>query len=161
LCSGGSVFYPGAKFFGEEPSSLSSYALKDVCMYLWIVGACTFCVNRKKWNATPQRKKYDAGITDKMWYRTGLPDGLFSNQKSQFGYILEGLAMVDVGNFFAIWIIFRPFGIFLAIWYFSTRFGTFYPFWYVVPRKIWQPWYRISKTSSPSQSEKEESSVMS
>jgi hypothetical protein len=26
----------------------------------------------------------------------GLPDGLFSNQKSKFGYILDSLAMEDV-----------------------------------------------------------------
>jgi hypothetical protein len=31
---------------------------------------------------------------------TGLPDGLFSNQKSKFGKILEGLAMEDVGIFY-------------------------------------------------------------
>jgi hypothetical protein len=30
----------------------------------------------------------------------GLPDGLFSDQKSQFGYILEGLAMEDFGVFY-------------------------------------------------------------
>jgi hypothetical protein len=30
---------------------------------------------------------------------TGLPDGIFSNQKSQFGLILEGLAIEDVGIF--------------------------------------------------------------
>jgi hypothetical protein len=28
----------------------------------------------------------------------GLPVGFFSNQKSQFGYILEGPAMEDVGK---------------------------------------------------------------
>jgi hypothetical protein len=31
---------------------------------------------------------------------SGLPDGLFSNQKSKFGKILEGLAMEDVGIFY-------------------------------------------------------------
>jgi hypothetical protein len=30
-----------------------------------------------------------------------LPDGIFSNQKSKFGQILEGLAMEDVGIFMA------------------------------------------------------------
>jgi hypothetical protein len=30
----------------------------------------------------------------------GLPDGLFSNQKSKFGYILEALAVGDVGIFY-------------------------------------------------------------
>jgi hypothetical protein len=29
-------------------------------------------------------------------FEAGLPDGIFSNQKSQFGKILEGLAMEDV-----------------------------------------------------------------
>jgi hypothetical protein len=29
----------------------------------------------------------------------GLPDGLFSNQKSQFGQILEGLGMENLGIF--------------------------------------------------------------
>jgi hypothetical protein len=29
----------------------------------------------------------------------GLPDGLFSNQKSKFGLLLEGLAMEDVGTY--------------------------------------------------------------
>jgi hypothetical protein len=31
----------------------------------------------------------------------GLPDGIFSNKKSQFGYILECLAKKSVGKFFA------------------------------------------------------------
>jgi hypothetical protein len=31
---------------------------------------------------------------------SGLPDGLFSNQKSQFWYILEGLGMGNVGIFY-------------------------------------------------------------
>jgi hypothetical protein len=31
--------------------------------------------------------------------RPGLPDGLFSDQKSKFGYISEGLAMEDDGKF--------------------------------------------------------------
>jgi hypothetical protein len=32
--------------------------------------------------------------------RAGLPDGKFSDQKSQFGKILEGLVMEDVGIFY-------------------------------------------------------------
>jgi hypothetical protein len=51
------------------------------------------------------------------WSLTGLPDGLFSNQKYQFGQILEGLAMEVVAIFYvhlafstAIWYIF-------VIWY--------------------------------------------
>jgi hypothetical protein len=30
----------------------------------------------------------------------GLPDGIFSDKKYQFGQILEGLAMEDVGIFY-------------------------------------------------------------
>jgi hypothetical protein len=47
--------------------------------------------------------------------KSGLPDGLFLNQKSQYAYILEGLRLenVDIG-------ILRPFGIFLR------TFGIFY-----------------------------------
>jgi hypothetical protein len=33
-------------------------------------------------------------------YHPGLPDGLLSYQKSQFGYILEGLGMENVGIFY-------------------------------------------------------------
>jgi hypothetical protein len=32
--------------------------------------------------------------------RTGLPDGFFSNQKSQFGYILEGPRLENVDIFY-------------------------------------------------------------
>jgi hypothetical protein len=49
----------------------------------------------------------------------GLPDGLFSNQKYQFWYILSGLRLVNVyivyGHleyFMEIWDILGPFGIF-------------------------------------------------
>jgi hypothetical protein len=31
---------------------------------------------------------------------SGLPDGIFANEKSKFGYILEGLAMEDVHIFY-------------------------------------------------------------
>jgi hypothetical protein len=63
-----------------------------------------------------------------------LPDGLFLNQKSQFGKILEGLVLEDVG-------IFRGhFVYFTAKWYILWSFGIYFLFWYDVPRKIWQPW---------------------
>jgi hypothetical protein len=52
--------------------------------------------------------------------RAGLPDGIFSNQKSQFGKILEGLAMELVGLFdshlvysSAIWCMLWSFGMLL------------------------------------------------
>jgi hypothetical protein len=69
-----------------------------------------------------------------------LPDGIFSNQKSQFGEILVGLAMEDVGIFYDLLVFFtaicslvRAFGVCYGnLLYFSR-------FWYFVPRKIWQP----------------------
>jgi hypothetical protein len=54
----------------------------------------------------------------------GLPDSTFSYQKSQFGYILEGLGIENVGTFMVI------------LWSFGICFPSF---WYIVPRKIWQP----------------------
>jgi hypothetical protein len=48
---------------------------------------------------------------------TGLPDGLFSNQKTQFGYILEGLGVENVDifcghlkYFTTMWFVFRAIG---------------------------------------------------
>jgi hypothetical protein len=38
------------------------------------------------------------------------PDGIFSNPKSKFGRVLEGLAMEDVDIFWAILSSLRPFG---------------------------------------------------
>jgi hypothetical protein len=62
-----------------------------------------------------------------------LPDGIFSNQKSQFGYIFEGLSMVDVGIFMVILSTLQPNGIFyvhlvhfLGHSVYFSRFGMFY-----------------------------------
>jgi hypothetical protein len=59
-----------------------------------------------------------------------LPDGLFSNQKYKFEYILEGLGMKNVGLFYghlecnkAIWYILWAFGNLVAIWYIFQCFG--------------------------------------
>jgi hypothetical protein len=40
-----------------------------------------------------------------------LPDGLFSYQKSQFGYVFVGLGMINIG------ILYDPLEYFKAIWY--------------------------------------------
>jgi hypothetical protein len=56
--------------------------------------------------------------------RTGLPDGLFSNQKSQFGKILEGLILENVVPF---GIFYGHLGYFMTIWYTLCSFGTFFP----------------------------------
>jgi hypothetical protein len=69
-----------------------------------------------------------------------LPDGLFSNQKSKFGLILEGLLMENLGIFYdhlvyftAIANILGTFGIFCGNLVYLPLF------WYFGPRKIWQP----------------------
>jgi hypothetical protein len=53
---------------------------------------------------------------------SGLPDGLFPNQKSHFGYTQEVLAVEDVGTFYdqvayftTIWWIFWPFATMLRL----------------------------------------------
>jgi hypothetical protein len=65
--------------------------------------------------------------------RPGLPDGLFSNQKYQFGSILEVHAMEDVGSFYDHWVYFTtigyilcPFGIFYGHLVYFSRFGMLY-----------------------------------
>jgi hypothetical protein len=73
-------------------------------------------------------------IAIKVWHEAGLPDGTFSNQNSQFGYILEGLAVEEVVYFMAIRSIIRPFGIFcvhlvyfVSIWYILLLLDIFFP----------------------------------
>jgi hypothetical protein len=63
-----------------------------------------------------------------------LPDGIFSNQKSQFGQILEGLEIENIGIFYGhleyitvIWyIFFAIWYIFLAIWYIFSYSGILF-----------------------------------
>jgi hypothetical protein len=69
-----------------------------------------------------------------------LPDGLFSNQKSQFGHILEGFETENVFIFYdnmeclmAIWYNLWQFGIVCGHWVYFFHIGMF------GPRKIWQP----------------------
>jgi hypothetical protein len=52
--------------------------------------------------------------TSQAW----LPDGIFSNQKSQFGLILEGIGMVNVGILYdhMEYILYSPLVYFMAIW---------------------------------------------
>jgi hypothetical protein len=46
-----------------------------------------------------------------------LPDGIFSNQNSQFGEILEGLEKEDIGTLIAILYFNSQMGYFVAILY--------------------------------------------
>jgi hypothetical protein len=59
----------------------------------------------------------------------GLPDGLFSNQKSKFGKNLEGLAMEHVGIFYGHLVHFTVFCYILWTFgmYSSWGFGIFFP----------------------------------
>jgi hypothetical protein len=102
--------------------------------------------------------------------RTGLPDGIFSYQKSQlvcfhtknpnlciFSLDLEWKMLV---YFMAIWNILRPFSIFYGQIIYLRQFGNFMviwyifpPFWYIAPRKIWQPWSRTRGRDNKRQSD--------
>jgi hypothetical protein len=71
---------------------------------------------------------------------TGLPDGLFSNRKSQFLVKFGGLGIQNIVTFYghleyitAIWYNLQPFAI--SLW----PFGIFFHFGMFGPRKIWQP----------------------
>jgi hypothetical protein len=62
-----------------------------------------------------------------------LPDGIFSNQISQFGLILEGLGMKNNGTLYgrleyvtAIFYILGLFGNLVVSWYIFPHFGTLY-----------------------------------
>jgi hypothetical protein len=55
-------------------------------------------------------------------------DGLFSNQKSQFGFILEVLRLENVDIFYVHLDYFKDiWGNFITIWYILCSFGTFFP----------------------------------
>jgi hypothetical protein len=76
-------------------------------------------------------------------FQPGLPDGFFSDQKSQFEYILVDLEMENVviysGHiwyFTTIGYILWVFENFVVIWY------IFIPLWFIEPRKIWQPCFQ-------------------
>jgi hypothetical protein len=63
-------------------------------------------------------------------FLAGLPDGLFSNQKSQFGKNFYGFRLENVDVFYTIWNILRIFFIFcdhsvhfVFIWYIFSIFG--------------------------------------
>jgi hypothetical protein len=71
----------------------------------------------------------------------------FQAKIPKFGYILEGLAMEDVGIFYG------QFVYFTDKWYILWPSGSFFgqlvycfPFWYVVLRKVWQPWFEEINT---------------
>jgi hypothetical protein len=70
-----------------------------------------------------------------------LPDGVFSNQKSQFGKILEGLRMETVGVFYSHLdcTYYALLVYFMVISLFCGNLVWFSPIWFIVSRKIWQP----------------------
>jgi hypothetical protein len=70
----------------------------------------------------------------------GLPDGIFLNQKSKFGKILEGFAMEDVGVFYGHLVHFTAFCyILLTFGIVCGNLVHIFPFVCFVPRKILQP----------------------
>jgi hypothetical protein len=76
----------------------------------------------------------------------GLPDGLFSNRRSQFGYNWEGLCNGRCCSIlWQFWCVLWSFCIHVIWGHLVYNF----PFWYVVPRKIWQSWPGFSAGASP------------
>jgi hypothetical protein len=72
--------------------------------------------------------------------KAGLPDGLFSDQKSQSGYILDALATEDV------YVVYGHLVYFTAIWYilwkkqyFCGNLVHLTQFWSIIPRKSGNP----------------------
>jgi phosphatidylglycerophosphate synthase len=69
-----------------------------------------------------------------MQCNTGLPDDIFSDQKSKFGQILEALAMKDVGVhilwtcrlFYSHCVYLKTFGICCVFLVYFSRFGMLY-----------------------------------
>jgi hypothetical protein len=61
----------------------------------------------------------------------------FSDQKSQFWFILEGLGIENFGIF---WYFLSQFGVFGII---CCTFVYIFPLCYVTTRKIWQPWLGV------------------
>jgi hypothetical protein len=57
-----------------------------------------------------------------------LPDSIVSDQKSKFGYTLEGLEKENVGIFMAVRNILRPFGKVYQHLVILWSFGKFLPF---------------------------------
>jgi hypothetical protein len=75
-------------------------------------------------------------VLNKKCLLAGLPDGLFSNQKSQFGYILGGFGMENVDIFYDFWEHFTA--ILSNLWHFGivcSHLVYFFPFWYVWTKK--------------------------
>jgi hypothetical protein len=74
----------------------------------------------------PQGSEADAHHTRRTLKKSrqesqaGLPDGLFSDQKSRFGYISGGLAMVDVDVLYGLLVYF------VYIWSILWTFGLLY-----------------------------------
>jgi hypothetical protein len=96
-------------------------------------------------------EKYLDCTRSRVFVGPRLPDGLFSDQKSQFGYILDGLTMEDVCVIY-VW----TFSLLCEhliyykghLVYFMVIWCIFSPFWCIVPRKIWQPWWGPLQTCS-------------
>jgi hypothetical protein len=65
----------------------------------------------------------------------GLPDAFFSDQKSQFGYILEDLGIENVEIYSGHWKILRSLGTVLGQLIILWSIGIFFPTWYIVQKK--------------------------
>jgi hypothetical protein len=102
------------------------------------VGRRNFSISKQKFrdSVRKQRQRFQFGFSKasfKLLSNSGLPDGLFLNQKS---HNLEGLGIENIGIFY------DHLEYFMAIWYNLWLFGIvcghmvyFFPFWYVWTEK--------------------------
>jgi hypothetical protein len=82
--------------------------------------------------------------------QAGLPDGLFSNQKYQFGLILQGLRLENIDIFSGhLEYFYRHLGYFMITGYILCSFGTFFPVLVSCTKKIWQPWIQALRKEPP------------
>jgi hypothetical protein len=89
-------------------------------------------------------------VYPQLEFVSGLPDGSFKTKYPSLGKFWRVFQRKMLVNFVAIWSILRPYIYviyFVTILYFGWSFGIFFTFWYVVPRWIWQPWFRFMNYS--------------
>jgi hypothetical protein len=84
------LYFPGKKSFSENATKCFRSQARFDCIMLCFGFAMDYL--SIFWRAGSQRFGLES--------TSGLPDGKFSNQKSQFGYILEDLRLENVGIFY-------------------------------------------------------------
>jgi hypothetical protein len=128
------VLIHGKRFFGTL--TFSSAGSSDVTIFCPLFANSTFdlikCIGYESYKIA------------------GLPDGSFSNQKSQFGSILEGLSLENVDIFYGHWKYFTGLGMwyFMTIFYILCSYGIFSGLGIIYKEKSGNPGRLCPKTLS-------------